>query len=282
MKWHWTQTDEPEAAQGAFQQSWPYAIAVRACGGRIDRAVLTDGNRMLAEVQVMRRAAVAVALRGPVWAAGVDDRQRRAGLRRLARLGAAVIVLPEVGVQGLGIIPLMTPRHVALWDLRAERDALCAGLSGKWRNALTAAERQGVLARPAPHKALTGLMEAEGEQRSVRRYRALPAAFSRALPAESLRLWHWGRGNRCHAAMCFIRHGDWATYHLGYADVMARESGAHRVMLWQAALALQAEGVTVLDLGDINTEDALGLARFKLGTGAELHRLGAASLVLPL
>ncbi|MDO9499733.1 GNAT family N-acetyltransferase, partial [Falsiroseomonas sp.] len=105
--------------------------------------------------------------------------------------------------------------------------------------------------------------------------------FTQALPEQALRLWQWRQGGRARAMMCFVRHGDWATYHLGHADAAARAAGAHRVLLWQAALALRAEGVRVLDLGDINTEDAPGLARFKLGTGAELHQLGPTALVLP-
>ena len=52
-------------------------------------------------------------------------------------------------------------------------------------------------------------------------------------------------------------------------------------MLARAAEALRAEGVAWLDLGSVDTEAAPGLARFKLGTGAELRRLGATCLVLP-
>ena len=50
---------------------------------------------------------------------------------------------------------------------------------------------------------------------------------------------------------------------------------------WQAAQALRAEGVRWLDLGSVDNEAAPGLARFKLGTGARLCRLGATCLVLP-
>ncbi|MGL4236328.1 hypothetical protein [Tabrizicola sp.] len=53
------------------------------------------------------------------------------------------------------------------------------------------------------------------------------------------------------------------------------------MMLTRAAEALAAEGVRWLDLGSVDTEAAPGLARFKLGTGAGLRRLGATMLVLP-
>ena len=83
------------------------------------------------------------------------------------------------------------------------------------------------------------------------------------------------------AAMCFVRHGGTATYHMGWAADAARAQGVHGVMLWQAALALRAEGVGMLDLGQVDHEAAPGLARFKLGTGAALVGLGATVLVLP-
>ena len=53
-----------------------------------------------------------------------------------------------------------------------------------------------------------------------------------------------------------------------------------RPMLWQAALALRAQGVEALDLGAVGSANT-GLARFKLGTGAALHALGATTLVVP-
>ena len=81
--------------------------------------------------------------------------------------------------------------------------------------------------------------------------------------------------------MCFVRHGAMATYHMGWAGDAARAKGVHGVMLWQAALALRAEGVERLDLGMVDHEAAAGLARFKLGTGAALVALGATVLVLP-
>lgn len=81
--------------------------------------------------------------------------------------------------------------------------------------------------------------------------------------------------------MCLVRHGMTATYHLAWASPAARKLAVHQLMLWQAALALRAEGVRWLDLGSVDTEAALGLARFKLGTGAGLRRLGATLMVLP-
>ncbi|MDP2082679.1 GNAT family N-acetyltransferase [Pseudotabrizicola sp.] len=283
MKWHWQVFDPASVpVSGAFQQSAAYAMAAQATGAQMDVANLVEaGGQSLAQVQTLRRGPLQVVLRGPVWTVPLDVATRHRALRKLARTTRALIVLPEQSAAGLGIIPLMTPRHVALWDLSPEPADLRAAMAGKWRNALRAAERRQLKVTLAPPRALHDLVEAEARQRASRHYVALPPRFTRAIPQNALRLWHWRQAGCRHASMCFVRHGSWATYHLGHADLIARESGAHRVMLWHAALALRAEGVTTLDLGDVNSEDAPGLARFKLGTGAALHRLGATSLVLP-
>ncbi|MFP5481461.1 MAG: GNAT family N-acetyltransferase, partial [Alphaproteobacteria bacterium] len=96
-----------------------------------------------------------------------------------------------------------------------------------------------------------------------------------------LRLWEWREAGTMGAAMAFVVHGGSASYHLGWASMAAKAAGVHGVMLARAAEALRAEGVAWLDLGSVDTEAAPGLARFKLGTGAELRRLGATCLVLP-
>ena len=70
---------------------------------------------------------------------------------------------------------------------------------------------------------------------------------------------------------------EWLNYHhLRNFWMIAR----HRSMT-RAAEALWAEGVHWLDLGSVDSERAPGLARFKLGTGAALKRLGSTCLVLP-
>ena len=53
------------------------------------------------------------------------------------------------------------------------------------------------------------------------------------------------------------------------------------VLLMEAARRLAATGVTELDLGTIDTDASPGLARFKLGSGATVQRLGGTWLRLP-
>lgn len=248
-----------------FQQSEPYAAAAAANGARVRWCDLEGG-----ETLVVERGRLRVILRGPP--------ARVRALRHLARWPGLTIVTPETEVKGFGLVPLVTPMHHAIWDLGRD---LRKGLSGKWRNRLTTAENAGIVVQSGDQSTLSRLLQEETLLRRARGYRSLPPEFTLGLPTPTLRLWTWQHGRDCAAAMAFVRHGTTATYHLGWGSDAARQAGVHPVMLMTAARALQAEGVRWLDLGSVDTDRAPGLARFKLGTGAVLKRLGATALVLP-
>lgn len=244
-----------------FQQSAVYAAAVEACGARV---------RWLDGVLAVERGPVRLISR----VAGLD----RASLRRLARWPGATVVTPEARVSGFGLVPLVTPMHHAVWALEPD---LRPGMARNWRGHLRQAERAGLRVRHGDRGTLEVLVASEAVQRLERRYRALPQVFTRALPERSLRLWEWRQAGVMQAAMCFVVHGSSASYHLSWGSDLARSEGVHGLMLVRAAEALRAEGVRWLDLGSVDSDRAPGLARFKLGTGAELRRLGATCLVLP-
>ncbi len=256
-----------------LQQSAPYAAAARLSGARVIEVDLAMGRAL-----VVQRGRVRLISRGPVWVAGAGEADKRRALRRFARWPGVTVVTPEAAVAGVGLIPLVTPMHHAVWDLAGD---LRAGLGAKWRNHLVAGERRAFVFERDRSGALARLIEAEAVQRRARGYQALPAGFSAGLPQDCLRLWEWRWQGQVAAAMCFVRHGATASYHMAWAALSARGLAVHQAMLWQAALALRGEGVRWLDLGSVNSEDAPGLATFKLGTGAGLRKLGSTLLVLP-
>ena len=256
-----------------LQQSPVYAAAAATLGARVRWLDVGCGRALAIE-----RGRLRVVMRGPVWQSEVGADVQRAALRRLARWPGLTLVTPDAPVKGFGLIPLATPQHHAVWDLRGD---LRAGMSGKWRNRLVAAEAAGLRPQPGNASVLDRLIAAETRQRLERRYLALPEAFTRALPQAALRLWQWRQAGEMAAAMAFVVHGTSASYHLAWASDSARAAGAHAVMLTHAASALSAEGVRWLDLGAVDTEAAPGLARFKLGTAAVLRSLGPTLLVLP-
>jgi len=256
-----------------FPQSAVYAVAAEACGARVREIDLGIGHALAVE-----RGHLRLISRGPVWEEGVSATDKRRALRRLARWPGLTLVTPEECLSGFGLIPLVTPTHHVLWGLGPD---LRKGMARNWRNHMVSNEKAGMIVSPGDTTTLEILIEAELAQRTHRRYRTLSPGFTRALPPEALRLWQWRDRGQVEAAMMFVRHGSTATYHLAWGSEAARKTGIHALMLTRAAEALRDEGVRWLDLGSVNTEQAPGLARFKLGTGADLRRLGPTLLVLP-
>ena len=263
----------------ALQQSWDYGQAARAQGAGVGRARVADGKGDIAVAQVLDRYGLRLINRGPVWLRGVDPAEKRRVLRLLAR--GVTVATAEGPLSGFGLVPLLTGRFHAIWDLNPLPEVLRAGLERRWAGRLAAAGRAGVQVRSGGSDILRVLIREEAAQRYRKGYRGLPPDFPCRLPPSALRMWHWAQEGGTGAAMAFVRHGAAATYQTGWAGPAARRCGVHQAMLWQAALALRDEGVRWLDLGTVDTEAAPGLAHFKLGTGAELRQLGATAWVLP-
>lgn len=261
-----------------------YGAIGASLGRRLRRIELTQAGRRIGLAQLLGRGGLWLGARSPVFAPDLPGPLARAALRRLARnLPGVLLATPEAEVAGFGLVPLITPRTQAVWDLSATEPDLRAGLAGKWRNRLAAAERAGL--RLTEESDPAWLIAAEAGQRAERGYRALPggfvAAWGAAEPGGVLTLAaHTPQGERL-AGVMLLCAGQSAVYHLGWSSAAGREVAAHNLLLWQAGMRLKARGVRVFDLGDVNSEAGAGLMHFKLGTGAALHRLGATCLVLP-
>ncbi|MFT7060342.1 MAG: hypothetical protein ACJASV_002859 [Pseudorhodobacter sp.] len=283
MELHWDQLDKEtwdnllgQAGRAPLQQCWDYGVAMEALGARAHRVAIIDAGRVVAVAQLLQCRRLRLILRGPIWLCELDPAQQRRVLRQLARFAGPVIATLEGCVSGFGLVPLITPRYHALWSLRPDEADLRAGLAGKWRNRLKKAEGLTITQSAGQSQ----IMAAEVGQRQVRGYKALPPAFLAHWPGEK-RVLQWHSQGALQAGMVFLIHGAWASYHLSWASDIGRAAFAHGPMLWQAAMLLKRRGVTCLDLGDVNSDQAPGLMHFKLGTGAVPKALGATVWVLP-
>ena len=268
---------------GAFQQSAPYGDVMRVLGRKVARIEIRLGAVRIGLVQMIARSPLWLMSRGPVFGPDVAQDVQRAAVRRLARRAGIVIATPERAIDGFGLIPLISPRHHAIWSLSPAEQDLRAGLAGKWRNRLAAAERAELRLRV--ERNIDWILRADQGQQAARGYRALPASFTQAWGScspDGLRAWRVeGRDGQRLAGMVVLRHGAGASYHIGWSGAQGRRVGAHNFGLWHAALWLRRMGCARFDLGDINSEDGAGRMHFKLGTGAQAHPLGATAWVLP-
>ncbi|MCP5038993.1 MAG: GNAT family N-acetyltransferase, partial [Rhodobacteraceae bacterium] len=128
---------------------------------------------------------------------------------------------------------------------------------------------------------LDWILARETSNRRRKRYRGWPHDFTKAFCQEpsAWRLYVVRHHGHSIAGGLFLIHGTRATYQIGWSGHEGRRHNAQTLLLWNAMFRLKSMGVSGLDLGQIDTINAPGLARFKLGTGAQPVRLGPTSLI---
>ena len=175
-----------------------------------------------------------------------------------------------------GFIQIITPAHIAEWNLTSPN--LRAELHGKWRNRLSKGETYKIRIHEKvwdgrPHD----LFGHANEMARKRRYSSHPtqllAAYAKANPGEAM-IFEAYQSTALIAACLILRHGAIATYQTAWANPTGRALHAPRVILWAAACRMASLGHKKLDLGVAETDRSAGLARFKLGTGAQVRQLG--------
>ena len=287
------------AGRSALQQGWVYGEALAASGTAVHRVLARDDRgrplalAQLAERRLLRCRRVLFLQRGPVWIEpGAREAAEPALLRAIgARFSRPLLVwtpeLPGPVAALHGWRAFVTAYTTGWVDLAPDEARLRAGLHGKWRNQLRRAERTGLrVGEVGGGAALAWLLrENEAHRRRVG-YQGPRPPFLQALATAA------GRGRDLlalvasegltpAAGVLFVRHGAAATYEVGFASARGRELSATNLLLWQALLEFRRRGVRWLDLGGLNTDRAPGIARFKLGLGAEVGTLAGTFVLHP-
>lgn len=189
---------------------------------------------------------------------------------------------PQLGQ--IGALPLISPAHIAVLDLLPAEEQRHAALHQKWRNRLSHSKTQGLRTsrQNMPVTPDHWLFSADLAQQISRGYRSWPVALTLAYAQQNkgqAKLFQAFEGKEVVAAVLILRHGAAATYHIAHSTARGKALSAHNLLMWEAMNWLASKGCRQLDLGVINTEEAPGLARFKLGTGAKTSQLGGTWLL---
>jgi hypothetical protein len=291
-------------AAASYQQDWAYGVALKVTAPNVEilRAAVhrSDGSLMgLAQITARPFAMAgrfSLCTHGPVWIGEVSADDKHEALRRLKsslpqRWPRLLVLTPDEAASDAlkGMARVMTGGATVLIDLTKDEDVLRAAMDQGWRNRLSKAERSDLVVQKAGVKPAQyrWLLDAELKQRVKRGYRSMPvelterwqdakAEGARGDKAAGLAVYRADLKRDAAAGMLFLIHGTRATYHVGWTSDEGRTNAAHNLILWTAMRDLTARGVTVLDLGGVNTQSGAGIARFKLETGgAVLQRAGA-------
>ena len=287
------------APAAAFEQTWMYGdgYAAASPAAVVRRAVISADGGPVALAQVFSRrigpiVTVAQLLRGPVLLR--RDAVERDLATSLSLLHAALkqesrtlfFWTPDsfesdavaAATRTVRMRPVVTGHSSAYVDLTRTSDDLRRALHVKWRNALTQAEAGPLrLEAKGGRRAAAWLLERYGSLRRSRRFggpsaEMLGAVIDGIPKHETVLLRAFADGEAVGGAL-FLQHGRNASYVIGWTDPAARALNAGTLLLWKGILALKERGIASLDLGGIDTRNATGIARFKLGIGGEPYTL---------
>ena len=291
----WNQIDRPAwdkahtLVGGALQQDWAYGTSLTVPGVTCHRAeVILNGEPVALAQFICRRygfmLSVALCTRGPLWLQPLPAEVRADIYKEIKRnlpLSRPRIALfsPDItdptDASVAQLIRVMTGYSTLLIDLTRPNEQLRAELDARWRNRLGAAEKSGltIVNDEIAPEYVKWLLTEEQTQRAQKSFHGLPVTFvERYLQAgtttkQTALMLHAEHHGKRIAAMLFLLHGSVATYHIGWADQMGRETNAHKLILWRAFEILRTRGINTLDMGGVNTHDLPGISRFKLGMG---------------
>lgn len=261
-----------------LQQHPQFGAALSRLGARVD---YLDVDSAAPVLRIMRFGFSFVS-RGPIWDRDTDTNAQISALRHAQmRLLNSDTPSPAILHQA-GFRQIKTPAHVAELALTGTPADRVAQMHGKWRNIWRKAQRSALAIDHARFDPIAHgwLLDADLAQQRAKKYRSLPhAIIHHTDPKQVLVLTAW-MGDTPVAAMLFIAHAPVVTYHIGWSNLTGRQHAAHYKLLMTAADKFAARGFRRLDLGTVDTEQAPGLARFKIGCGAKVRPLGGTWLRL--
>ncbi|HGG06432.1 MAG TPA: GNAT family N-acetyltransferase [Aliiroseovarius sp.] len=294
MKIFWDQHGQAQwqnladRGQAPMQQRWTYGAVHRALGGQVWRAVVTVNDQPVAICQFLggRKVGpvhVTLASRGPVWLSPCDKQKVFSLIRRSmpgAKPRARLFTLPQPA-RIWRALPLMTPASIAERPLPVTR----SDLPGKWRSNLKRATKFGLTFHRmiCSGADLDRLITQDRACQTEKSYRALPPDFIQTwhrIAPQALVLVAAREKGRVIAEALFLQHGNSATYFLAHTSPRGRRTAAGPFLMFNAFQDLARSGVKTVDLGMIDTVSAPDLARFKLGSGAIVQRLGPTVLAI--
>lgn len=170
-------------------------------------------------------------------------------------------------------------------NLSADENSLLMSLEGKWRNVLRKGQRLGVEVKcidPTNHEQNL-LISGYREFQLSKGFEGLSESLLQRLIIQKGDTWQFNLfvsrapqesvNNELIGVLATIRHGDTATYLIGFTNDQGRQMQANSVMLWNAILNAKKSGCKWFDVGGLGPETPKGIAEFKRGLNAEPYEL---------
>lgn len=279
--------------QSHLQQSFPYLQAQSEnsrCGNRLI-GIEHKGELVGVLGALEKTAPFSVGItrinRGPIWSPMVSDPQTK--LRSLGcilnhyrkRYGRMLFFGPNiemshenaVSMLGLGLRRKSSrPWQSIFIDLTQSEAELSASLNGKWRNQLKSAEKKGLICKISDSENSASWMANRHDELMREKNFQGPSTRLISLLRNKNHVESGGYfvlqavlNEEILAGISVVRHGNSATYLLGWNGDKGRRFNANNFLLWNAIIYLKQHGVLNFDLGGIDEVRNPGIASFKRG-----------------
>lgn len=295
-----------EIPRSNILQSYDYALAAAKTNRQTARwgLILINGQEaglvQIMEAKILWGGFHALMLdRGPLWfddfggAAHIQAFFKEINRQFPKRFGRKRRVLPEIedGLAAQGILKQcglskkedQTGYQSLWWDLKISEEEAYQALKSNWRGSLEKAKKA----------ALTGALKIEWDtglkfylwlktqyaiDKAIRGYNGISPQLLDNLaaiaPRGTIMVGKVSYAGEDIAGVLFLKHGQSATYQIGWSSDKGRQFCAHHLLLWGARDELIKQGIQDLDLGGINDDpSAEGLTKFKTRTGAVPYKL---------
>jgi hypothetical protein len=176
---------------------------------------------------------------------------------------------------------LIDPYETYWLDISQNEDTLLHSMRKSWKQDIKQAERvfnkDISLYKTRSINDLKMIIQLSDHHRRVKSYNAPSRQYLERLCLEFLdqnqcEIWLAKYGHEILSAIIILKHGQSATYQIGYSSVKGRSMKLTKLLLWNAILDLKSQGVSTLDLGGVNKHTPQ-LTMFKSGLGGDYVRL---------
>jgi lipid II:glycine glycyltransferase (peptidoglycan interpeptide bridge formation enzyme) len=290
-------------------QCWQYGEAKeKSENWKAIRVVVSQHNLEIAIVQFLVKSipflgGVARMNRGPILIGDVDELKREGIILDIIhsiinfskeRKWWVIQLAPELSntervstsLSGFGFRHLPAPPYESgLFSLNETKEQLLMKFNGKWRNCLRKGLKLNVNIKKSSGDSvkLSDLLKVYSKFQEDKKFTGLSNKLLHSLANISSDEWQFTlftayaddeieTSNAIGMLVC-IRHGDTATYTIGYTDEYGRKLQANYVLLWNAILHSKSLGCDWFDIGGLNETTPKGVAHFKKGINSDLYQL---------
>ena len=279
--------------QSHLQQSFPYLQAQSENSRCRNRLIGLEHKGELVGVlgALEKTAPFSVGItrinRGPIWSPMVSDPQIK--LSSIAcilnhyrkKYGRILFFGPNIEMSHKNAISMLElglkrknsrPWQSISIDLTQSEAELSASLNGKWRNQLKSAEKKGLICKISDSEnSVSWMADRHDELMREKNFQGPSTRLINLLVKRN----HIESGGyfvlqavldeEILAGISIVRHGNSATYLLGWNGDKGRRLNANNFLLWNAAIYLKQQDVLNFDLGGIDEIRNPGIASFKRG-----------------